>query len=128
MQIDKDQEPAPSKQEPNKTENGKCTMAQMVQGQVNIARKAEQKHKKAQQDLKLCQQKWLKYQAQLKELYTQQQEAYLKDIDALENEVMKAQEASEMAELKLRSVLEKGEEQDDLNQPLDIHMANDSDP
>ena len=88
------------------------TMTQLVQRAVNVARRADQRHKKAALDLQQCQQKWAKYQAQLKELFLKQQDAFLKDQDALEAELHRTKEAAEQAELKLKHVLEaKGEDE-----------------
>ena len=86
------------------------TMTQLVQRAVNVARRADQRHKKAALDLQQCQQKWVKYQAQLKELFLKQQDAFLKDQDALEMELYRTKEAAEQAELKLKRVLEAKEE------------------
>ena len=111
-----------------KMETPNLSMAQIVQKQVNLARKADQKHKRAQQDLRQCQMKWTKYQDQLRALYNQQHEAFLKDVDSLEAEVARTQDAAEVAAIKLRHVLENDGNARENLAPMEVSAIGELDP
>ena len=95
------------KKEEGGTDSAPST-TQVVQRAVNIARRADQRYKKAIQELDGCRSKWASYQKQMRELYLRQQELFQKDVDHLEAEVLKHQDAAELAEIKLKEVLAQG--------------------
>ena len=96
----------PVKKEEAGTEAAPPTTTQMVQRAVNAARRADQRLKKTLEEIDSSQRKWQIYQKQLRELFLQQQEQFNKDLEALELEAAKQQEAAGAAEVRLKAVLD----------------------
>ena len=94
------------KKEDSAAEVTQPTTTQMVQRAVNAARRADQKLKKTLEEMDSTQRKWQTYQGQLRELFLKQQDQFNKDLEALEIEAAKNQEAADNAEMKLKAVLD----------------------
>ena len=101
----KDTSTTPVKKEDAAADKGSLSTTQVVQRAVNAARRADQRLKQTLEKLSNCQRKWQCYQKQLKELFIQQQEAYNKDVELLEAEATRHQDAADLAEMKLKAVL-----------------------
>ena len=102
--------------------------AQAVQKAVNLARKADVRHKKSVEELAQCKRLWGEYQRQMREAYSKEFAQHKADVEKYELEVKKNKEASEMAAVRMRQVLLDGEE-NQLAEPVAMEcVGEDPDP
>ena len=102
--------------------------AQVVQKAVNLARKADVRHKKSVEELAQCKRLWGEYQRQMREAYSKEFAQHKADVEKYELEVKKNKEASEMAAVRMRQVLLDGEE-NQLAEPVAMEcVGEDPDP